>query len=515
MTTRLLKGGTVFDGTSLEPVQSDVLIHNQSIVEVGQRIPSHLASIVEDVSGLWVLPGFIDPHSHADAAVLTGENMELRMKSGVTTEIVGQDGYGLAYLDGLASEALKSLISPLAGKTEGLDFPNVGAYLDAVDVGAHCRVGMLSPHGCIRASVMGLEARPATSLEIEKMSAAFKSDLENGALGLSTALSYTPMIYSDASEVSTMLAAAEKNRRLVTHLREYGSGFESAILEVIDVAKKSKSHLHFSHFHVSGPGREDSAGVYLDLLSRFDGTLSIDSYPYVTSCTSVTALLPDNLKSLSFKGLVSHLQTRRGSSSEELDRLGPQGTIAIGWSHLVLKGLTGVHSLWNGRSISEVSKELGLSEGEVVIEAIVNEKESPMILVPQGHESNYLACASWSNQVVGSDGIFGAGAPHPRISESFTRFLAMARLGKLNLSVSDAVNRMTAKTARLFGLKLGEIKAGFPADIVMLDPQNLEVGSDFDFGSLRPIRETLISGVRCVTDGNWTTARIEKLSIRG
>jgi N-acyl-D-amino-acid deacylase len=515
LTTRLLRGGVVFDGTSPEPAQLDVLITNDSIVEVGRNIPTHSASVIEDIEGLWLVPGFIDPHSHADAAVLTGETMGLRMKSGVTSEIVGQDGYGLAHMNEQSKEALKKLVSPLAGDIQNLDFADAKGYLEAVDAGAFSRVGMLSPHGAIRSSVLGLEPRSANSLEIAKMAEAFQADIEHGALGLSTALSYTPMTYSSQSELSSILLAAQKNRRLITHLRDYGRDFGSAIQEVIAVAQRSQSHLHFSHFHVSGDNREGMAQEYLDLLDDFEGTISMDSYPYVTSCTSLTAILPDYVKSLSFKELITHLHEQRASFARDLEKLGPQGTIAIGWSKLILKGLTKRHKDWNSRTISEIAKSNSLSEAEVVIESIVNEEQSPMILVPQGHESNVKVCASSDLQVVGSDGIFGSGAPHPRISESFTRFLALANSGEIEMSVSDAVKKMTSRTAQIFGLKLGEIKPGFPADIVIINPQELEIGSDFHFGESNPIRETLISGVRVVSDGSWTGKKIEGLSIRG
>ncbi len=59
----LLKGGTVVSAYNRR--QLDIRIDGEQIVEMGANLPVENSQI-EDVTGCYVLPGFIDAHTHLE-----------------------------------------------------------------------------------------------------------------------------------------------------------------------------------------------------------------------------------------------------------------------------------------------------------------------------------------------------------------------------------------------------------------------------------------------------------------
>ena len=515
MTATLLRGGIVFDGVSPRRQHLSVLIHDGVIREVGGAISPSEANTIVDIDGAWLTPGFIDPHSHADAAVLTGEQMENRAHSGVTTEIVGQDGLGLAHAAGLAADQMTEILTPIAGDVTGLLCNGVGEYLDRVDSGAYAKTASLSPHGTIRAAVIGRDLVPATDAQLSAMVERFLSDMREGSLGLSTGLSYPPAIASDTKEIASLLLAAGPKTPYVTHLRSYGKDFDAAVDEALDIAHQSGCHLHFSHFHVSGPDRQGLADRYLRYLADKAPAATLDSYPYRHACTFLTALLPARLQDLSYYSLQDTLRAEKSAIADELARSGPEATISVGWDDLVVSGLTGPYESVNGMTLSQIGARTGDSPAQAVVDIVVNQPQSPMVLVPQGHLDNMVNIAQSPMQVVGSDGIFGSGGPHPRLTGTFLRFLYDAVAETVPLSVEHAVSKMTHQTAKIFGLHQGVIAPGYPADLLVIDPEKINRGDDVTPSRPDSIQHAFIGGEQTIDSGVWQGRKLSGMSVRG
>jgi hypothetical protein len=90
----LIRGATVYDGSGADGVRADVGIRDDRIAHLGTREIAASAEI--DASGLAVAPGFIDVHTHDDFAVLLHPDMEFKTRQGVTTNVVGNCGFGAA-----------------------------------------------------------------------------------------------------------------------------------------------------------------------------------------------------------------------------------------------------------------------------------------------------------------------------------------------------------------------------------------------------------------------------------
>jgi len=515
VTKILLRGGTVFDGVTSQRRKVSVLVGNGFIEKVGVNISTSEANHVLDIDGAWLTPGFIDPHSHADASLLSGANMDLRAFSGVTTEIVGQDGLGLSHSKGRGAEQMIEILTPIAGDMQHLLFSDVADYLGALDSGAFARAGTLSPHGTIRSEVIGRELNAASERQLGEMADAFARDMSAGALGLSTGLSYPPAIASDTDELVGMLTAVGPSTLYVTHLRSYGKEFGQSVDEALEIAERSRCRLHLSHFHVSGPGRRGQARTFLDILEKLPSLPTLDSYPYLHACTFLTSLLPPRFQSFSHNELRGIITQNIAAIATEVKAAGPEGTIAVGWAPLIFAGLAGSHKGWNGRSVEEICLESGLSPEKVILLAVSSEDYSPMVLVPQGIQENIVDVALSNLQVVGSDGIFGAGAPHPRISGSFFRFLKLVKDEVIPISLESAVAKMTSKTAKIFNLQLGAIAEGYPADLLVIDPEKISKGSDVLTTQPEALIHVLINGQFTLRDSRWLGIKLDNLALRG
>jgi N-acyl-D-amino-acid deacylase len=342
----------------------------------------------------------------------------------------------------------------------------------------------------------------------------FFHDTANGALGLSTGLSYPPALASDSREIAAMLLATGPKTLYVTHLRSYGKDFDSALDEALDIINVTDCLLHLSHFHVSGPGREDQAAEYLARLEGLSSTLSLDSYPYRHACTFLTSLLPSRLQEVNYAGLQHVIRAQPLELAAEIAAAGPEATISVGWEGLIVAGLSGMQAQWNGLSLSQIGVATGESPEVVICRLLSKQLRSPMVLVPQGHNANIRAVAESAMQVVGSDGIFGSGAPHPRLTGTFFRFLRLVLDGALGITVEEAVAKMTSKTASIFGLKTGVIAPGYPADLLVLDPARIDSGDDVVVSRPASVQHSFINGEPIIKDGVWQERKLSGMAVR-
>lgn len=520
MTSHLvLRGGTVFDGVAPDGSPRDVRIRAGVVAEVGPQLPTS-GAVEVDVAGSWVVPGFIDAHSHCDLGVLSGHEMELRALAGVTTEIVGQDGLGPFPVTPESLELMAESLLPITGESVGAGWDRISGYLDEVDAGAFARAAVLVPHGAVRARVIGAADRAATGREVSAMQSLVAQGMTDGAVGMSSGLSYSPAQFATTEELIQLCKAMPAERgRYVTHLRSYGDAFDQALDEALSIAANSRRPLHLSHFHVSGPGRAGTAPRYLDVLNQAKGRgvqMSWDSYPYRSACTFLSSVLPAEVQSLTTAERLHLLTHMPESVAQRLDVTGPGPTVAAGWEDIRLAGLAGTElRAWDGRTVAAVSRDAGISSGAVVSRILAEYAQTACMVVNQGHDENIKAIAADVRQVVGSDGIPGAGVPHPRAGHSFLRFLRWSRDGEIGVSVGDMVRKMTAQTAELFQLSTGRLSPGSPADLLVLDPELLDDGPDLGRSTPTAVRQSYIGGEAVVVDGQWLGRKLNRTALRG
>ncbi|TDI35902.1 MAG: hypothetical protein E2P02_26740, partial [Acidobacteria bacterium] len=193
----LIKNGRVLDGTGNPWYAADIGIRDGRIVRMG-RLDNGTADTVIDATGLYVAPGFIDVHSHA-AGGLRREELKGAapiLAQGVTTVVLNPDGGGPW---------------PLSEQRATYEAQGIG-------VNAALMVG----HGRVRREIMGLEDRPSTDEELERMKAMVREGMAAGAFGLSSGLYYAPGSYASTEEVIALAKEVHPGGVYTSHIRDEG-----------------------------------------------------------------------------------------------------------------------------------------------------------------------------------------------------------------------------------------------------------------------------------------------------
>lgn len=261
---KLIRGGLVIDGTGKPGYQTDVLVENDKIVKIGS-IEATADMEITDASGLVVAPGFIDTHSHSDLQILVEPEVQPKVRQGITTEVLGQDGISMAPLPKQYISPWRKNLAGLDGDTDAIDwgFETTENYLKMVEAaGPGLNECYLVPHGNIRMEAMGLENRLPNEEELEKMRQITRREMEAGAIGLSTGLIYMPCAYSESKEIIEMCKiVAEYDGRFVIHQRSEADTILDSMEEVIKIGRESGVKIHYSHFKVCGKKNWDKIAM--------------------------------------------------------------------------------------------------------------------------------------------------------------------------------------------------------------------------------------------------------------
>ena len=255
----LITNAAIIDGTGQPAYSSDVAINDNRIAAIGQlqQLKSH--RIIE-AKNLTLIPGIIDPHSHADlimplAPARQAELMRGKLAQGVTTTIIGNCGLGCAPIFNQATEnILRAVNAWMTPEPINWHWRTVGEYLNHLaNNGITLNIATLVPHGPIRIAAMGLaQGAPARS-QLKAMRKLTEQAMKDGALGLSTGLIYPPGMYSDPTELQALAqVVADHNGIYTSHIRGSSETLLPAVRELLAVARNTGVRVHHSHNEAVG-----------------------------------------------------------------------------------------------------------------------------------------------------------------------------------------------------------------------------------------------------------------------
>ncbi|MFE2727029.1 amidohydrolase family protein [Kitasatospora sp. NPDC059327] len=515
----VFKGATVVDGTGADRYRADVRIGQGRITDIGHGLG---AAREVDADGLVLAPGFIDMHAHSDLALLLEPDHPAKVTQGVTCEVLGQDGLSYAPVDDRTLAALRRQIAGWNGDPEGFDWDwrTVGGYLDRLDrTGPAVNACYLVPHGSLRMLAMGWENRAPSAAELDRMRELLAQGLVEGAVGLSSGLTYTPGMYADTAElVALCQVVAQYGGYHAPHQRSYGAGALEGYAEMVEIARRSGCPLHLTHATMNFGVNQGRAGELLDLVDRAlaDGIdLTLDSYPYLPGSTTLAALLPGWATEGGPQATLARLgdADARERIRYEVEEKGSDGChgVVTDWATIQLSGVRDPELAGAvGRTVAELAAEQGRSGTEVFLDLLRRDELATTILQHVGHEENVRAIMRHRAHTVGSDGLLVGARPHPRAWGTFPRYLGhySRELGVLTLE--QTIARMTGRPAARLGLdRRGRIAPGFHADLVLFDPERVQDGATFE----RPRRPAVgieyvyVNGTAVVAQGRTTGAR--------
>lgn len=445
----LIRGATVIDGTGAPGTVADVAVSGGRIVEAAGS-----AVRVIDADGLVLAPGFIDVHTHDDAAALSAEGMHPKISQGVTTVVTGNCGISLAPSPLTRRDTPPPPLN-LLGPAEIYGYEDFGAYLDALaEAGPVVNVFPLVGHMALRSRAMEDLDRPAGEAEIAAMRADLARALEAGAQGLSTGLAYPPSKHAATAEILALARDVADRRRLwTTHMRDERTGVVAAVAETIDIARRSGVRTLISHHKCCGASAFGLSRTTLSMIAaaREEMALDLDVYPYTASST----VLIENFARDSRK-------------------------VTISWSD--------PHPETAGRDLADICSEWGLG-----LEEAIDRLRPGGAIYHQMDDGDLDRILSFPPSLIGSDGLPNDRRPHPRLWGAFAKVLGHYVREAGLLPLETAISKMTGQTAAVLGLAdRGRIAAGCRADLVLFDPAGIAEGASYE----DPIRPAIgLAGV--------------------
>ncbi len=511
----LLSGGLVLDGTGAPGRTADVLIRDGRVQTIGAGADAAGARVV-DVSGRVVAPGFVDIHTHSDLTLLSDPRGLSKVHQGVTTEVVGNCGLGVApLLDGADRRALRRAVSYL-DLDPGVAWPwrDLDGYLSAV---ATARPGLnvaaLVGHLPLHAGVCGFADRPASRAELDRMCGLLGDALGAGAVGLSTGLAYAPLPYVREAELAALAAVtAEAGKVFAWHVRSYEDGLLDSVRQAVEVARATGCRTQISHLCAVGRRNWGAVNRALELVDAAgaDGlSVGVDIYPYLHGNAPLAQLLPAWAQEGGADVWTARLRdpgVRAAVREEWRDRPTTWQDVTISWT--VRPGTDPDV----GGTVAALAAARGTTGDEVALDLLA-ELGTGVIMTSGGRtEDDLAAVLSHPAAVVASDGLAldpggatGTGAPHPRSYGCFPRYLHRYAHG-----LADGVRRCTSAPAARVGLPdRGVLRPGAPADVVVFDPDRIRDRATFE----RPhqfaagIDLVLVNGVVAVERGRHTGGR--------
>lgn len=513
----VIRDARVVDGTGADPVSADVAVSEGRIREIGACGPGRREI---QAGGRLATPGFIDLHAHSDLQILARPDHTAKVSQGVTTEVLGQDGLSFAPVDEATRRQLLDQIAGWNGDVSGLDlsWDTVAGYLDRLDQGVACNAAYLVPQGTVRLLVVGDERRPATTQEQTRMERLVAAGLEEGAVGLSSGLTYTPGMFADQAELTGLCrVVASHGGYWCPHTRSYGAGALEAYAEAVRIATAAGCALHLTHAVMNFAPNRGRAGEFLDLVddalaAGLDVTL--DTYPYLPGSTTLSALLPSWVTGGGTDALLSRLrdpQTRR-RVAHEMEHVGTDGChgCVTEWDTVQISGVGhGELDSRVGETIAGLARQEGRPPAEVYLDLLIEDRLATTILQHVGDEANVRTIMQHPVHCGGSDAILVGARPHPRAWGTFPRFLGhyVRELGVLDLV--DCVHHLTGRAARRLGLRdRGLVREGYAADLVVLDPDTIRDTATFEEPRQQAdgIAWVLVNGTPVIEDGVRTDA---------
>jgi N-acyl-D-amino-acid deacylase len=457
----VVRNGRIADGTGNPAYFADLGIREGRVVRIGRIAGAGAKEI--DATGKVVSPGFIDVHTHAEniSRLPKAQNFA---RMGVTTIVNGNCG----------------------GSEQDLD-----AYFKRIDGNVALNVCSLVGHNTVRRQAMGGNFdREPTPAELDKMRAAVRKAMEDGAVGLSTGLIYLPGTYAKTDEIIELSkVAAQYDGIYASHMRSEGTGIFDAIEEVIRIAREAKIRAQISHIKLSGNAMWGRAKEVLALIekARAEGLdITQDQYMYTASSTSLSTLIPSAFRegNVDFKQLVA--QPAEKAKIVEAMKRGLRSSGRPDYGYAYVANFSRDRS-YNGKSIKTIAKEKRGSDSlddqiELILDIHLNGSGSGVFHGMS--EPDLREFLSHPNTMIASDsGVreLGESVPHPRGYGNNARALGLYVRDEKVLRLEDAIRRMTSLPATAFRLKdRGLLREGAWADIVVFDPAAVRDPSTYD-----------------------------------
>jgi len=519
----VIRGGTVYDGSGVTPFDADVAIDGDRIAAIGKVAERGRTEL--DAGGLAVAPGFINMLSWATTSLIADGRSQSDIRQGVTLEVFGE-GWSLGPVnDTMRREQIEQqgdIKYDIAWTTlaEALDTiaargisPNIASFVGAASVRIH---------------ELAHEDRRPTPGELGRMRALVESAMREGALGLGSALIYSPATYADTDELVALAEIAGRHGGMyISHMRSEGNRLVEAVGEVIEIARRAKLPAEIYHLKQAGRSNWTKLDTVIDRVerARTEGlAITADMYPYEAGATGLSSCFPPWAHEGGLRATLARLRdpAQRARIRNEMSRPGtdwenlyeaagtPEGIVLVAFKNDRLKPLT-------GQTLGQVAAGRGADPRDVAMDLVLEDESRVGMVIFMASPENLRREVALPWMTFGSDagsiapeGVFLLSQPHPRTYGTFARVLGRFVRDEKAAPLEDVIRRMTGFPAA--NLKLdgrGLLRAGHFADVTVFDPATIRDHATYaePHRYATGVAHVLVNGTAVLRDGEHTGAR--------
>jgi N-acyl-D-amino-acid deacylase len=516
----VIRNAVIYDGSGAKPYAGEIAIDGDRIAYVGVRRALEGRSEI-DAHGQAVAPGFIDMMGHSEESLLVDGRAVSGLKQGVTLDVFTEQSMGP-----LSPEMARRMTERQGDLKYEVTWRSLGQYLDHLqERGMAPNVASFVGEGEVRVNVLGEGDVTPSPDQLIAMRALVRQAMEQGAMGVTTALIYAPMNYAKTPE---LIALAEESARCggmyTAHMRSEGDHIEEAVQETIDIARAGGAPAEIHHLKLIGRsnwGKLDKVVGMINAARASGVRITADMYTYTAGATSLDASLPPWVHDGGPEAMVARLKdpairakvliAMREQHPKDWENLyrqaGADGMLLLAVKQPALKPLI-------GKTIAEIAKMRGVSAEDAIIDLVIEDDAgagAAYTIISEDNIPRELALP-WVSS--GSDaessapeGVFLLSSTHPRAYGNFARLFAKYVREEHVLPIEEAVRKLTALPADVLSLTdRGRLTKGAFADIVIFDPKIFQDHSTYakPMQYATGVTDVFINGKLALRDGEPT-----------
>ena len=517
----VLTGGIIYDGAGGAPFPGWVAMTDDRISGVG-RGPAPIAARRIDVHGQAIAPGFVNMLSWATESLIADGRAQSDLRQGVTLEVMGE-GNSMGPLNA-------EMQARMAARQDDIKFPvtwtTLGAYLTMLErKGIAPNVASFVGATTVRIHELGERDIDPTPEQLGRMKKLVRAAMNEGALGVGSSLIYAPAAYAETPElVGLATESAKCGGMYISHMRSEGDRIESAVDELIEIARKSGGPAEIYHMKMSGRknwGKMDMIVAKIAAARASGIRITANMYNYTAGATGLDAAMPLWVQDGGLEAWIARLRDpaiRARVKAEMLDdnagwenlarRAGsPDNVLLLGFKNPELKPLT-------GKTLAAVAKMRGTSPEDTAIDLVIEDGSRVGTAYFLMDEANVKRQIGLPWMSFGSDagapaaqGVFLLSNDHPRAYGNVARLLGKYVRDEKATTLPEAIRRLTSMPVENLGIKdRGRLKPGYFADVVVFDPATVADHSTFDKPAqyATGVAQVFVNGRQVLKDGEPT-----------
>ena len=521
----LFRGGAIYDGSGAPPVEGDLGIVGDSIALVGKAGGADQAGVEIDARGMAVAPGFINMMGKETALFVDGRGQS-DLRQGVTLEVFGE-GTSLGPLNDEMRSELRRWRGLDGQGARGVPWTTLGKGLEYLaQRGVSANIASFVGAATVRQHVLGQDDVPPTAEQLAQMRALVRQAMQQGAMGLGSALIYVPGCFATTDELVTLSEeVAAYGGVYISHLRSEGDRFVEAVEELLTIARRAGCAAEIYHLKAVGRDNWPKLDTVIQMVEEARGAgiqVTADMYTYAASSTGLDATMPPWVREGGHRTWVQRLQdpalrprikhemsTPTDEWESRLLTLGPENVMVVGFRNPDLRHLT-------GKTLAQIAAMRGTSPEEAAMDLVVedNSRVGTVYFAMSEENVRRQMALPWvsfcsDSPAVAAEGEFLESGIHPRAYGSFARVLGKYVRDERALPLEEAVRRLAALPAATLKIdRRGQLRPGYFADVVVFDPATVQDHATFE----RPhqyatgVRHVLVNGTPVITDGEHTGA---------